>query len=122
MMHRPMILSALALPAILGAWSLFHLDLVDSLPRAEQVLEAAPEVVWLEFSAAPDLSRSTFSIRGPEGRVELSDMEVGEKEEVLQARVVGPMLPGVYTLSWVGAPLDDHPVRGRFEFTVATTR
>lgn len=118
MTPRRSISALLALPLILVAWTTFHLDLVDSLPKEDQVLEEAPEVVWLEFSAAPDMSRSSFSIRGPEGGVELGDIKTGEKEEVIQARVVGEMPAGTYTLSWVGAPMDDHTVRGRFEFTV----
>lgn len=115
---RRLIPGLFVLPLILGAWTTFHLDLVDSLPKEDQVLEEAPEVVWLEFSAAPDMSRSSFSIRGPEGGVELGEMEVGDKEEVIRARVVGDMPAGAYTLSWVGAPMDDHTVRGRFEFTI----
>lgn len=115
---RRSIPALLAAPLILGAWTIFHLDLVDSLPKEDQVLQEAPEVVWLEFSAAPDMSRSSFSIRGPAGGVELGEMEAGDKDEVIRARVVGDMPAGTYTLSWVGAPVDDHTVRGRFEFTI----
>jgi methionine-rich copper-binding protein CopC len=118
MTSRRLIPALLTLPLILGAWTTFHLDLVDSLPKEDQVLVEAPEVVWLEFSAAPDMSRSSFSIRGPEGSVELGQIETGDKEEVVRARVVGEMPAGDYTLSWVGAPIDDHTVRGRFDFTI----
>jgi methionine-rich copper-binding protein CopC len=122
MNQRRLIPALFAVTLILGAWTTFHLDLVDSLPKEDQVLEEAPEVVWLEFSAAPDMSRSSFSIRGPEGGVELGEMEAGDEEEVIRARVVGEMPAGTYTLSWVGAPIDDHTVRGRFDFTIESAQ
>jgi methionine-rich copper-binding protein CopC len=122
MNQRRLIPALFAVTLILGAWTTFHLDLVDSLPKEDQVLEEAPEVVWLEFSAVPDMSRSSFSIRGPEGGVELGEMEAGDEEEVIRARVVGEMPAGTYTLSWVGAPIDDHTVRGRFDFTIESAQ
>jgi methionine-rich copper-binding protein CopC len=115
MNQRRLIPALFAVTLILGAWTTFHLDLVDSLPKEDQVLEEAPEVVWLEFSAAPDMSRSSFSIRGPEGGVELGEMEAGDEEEVIRARVVGEMPAG-------RAPIDDHTVRGRFDFTIESAQ
>jgi len=50
--------------------------------------------------------------------VELGEIEVGDKEEVVRASVVGEMPAGTYTVSWIAAPTDDHTVRGRFDFTV----
>ena len=68
--------------------------------------------------------RTSFSVRGPGGDVSLGDVTQGEGDEakVLRAEVTGPMPPGSYTVSWVGAPPDDHPVRGRFGFSIEEAR
>lgn len=119
---RRAIPALLLLSLALVGWSAFHLELVASLPDEDEVLQEAPEVVWLEFTAAPDLTRSSFSIRGPDGVVELGDIEAGDKAEVMRAAVEGQMSAGTYTISWVGAPADDHSVRGRFDFTIETAQ
>lgn len=100
------------------AWTAFHLDIVDSYPKPDQTLEGPPAEVWLEFSTAPDQMRSSFSVRGPAGAVELGAVAAGATPKILRADVKGPLAPGSYTVSWVGAPPGDHAVRGRFAFTV----
>jgi len=122
MTARRLIPALLCLPLVLVAWTPFHLELFGSFPDEDEVIAEAPDVVWLEFSAAPDMSRSSFSIRGEGGAVELGDMEVGEGEEFIQADVLGEMAAGTYTVSWIAAPADDHAVRGRFDFTVGEAR
>lgn len=118
---RRMTLAVAGLPLLLLAATPFHLDLLDSFPDEEEVLTEAPETVWLEFSGPPDMSRSSFSVRGPDGAVSLGEIQVGEQPEVIQANVQGAMPPGTYTVAWVAAPMDDHAVRGRFEFSVEST-
>ena len=119
---RRTIPALLILSLALVGWTTFHLELVASLPDEDEVMQEPPEVVWLEFTAAPDLTRSSFSIRGPDGVVELGDIQAGDKPEVMSAAVVGQMPAGSYTISWVGAPADDHSVRGRFDFTIETAQ
>lgn len=114
--------AALVLALATAGWTAFHIELSSSHPQAEQTLEEAPTEVWLRFSVQPDTARSSFSIRGPEGRVELGEIVVGDEPEVLRADVVGALPAGDYTVSWVAAPMDDHAVRGRFGFTVAAAR
>lgn len=70
-------IAALALPLATVAWTAFHLDLVDSYPKADQTLAAPPSEVWLRFSTAPDIARSSFSARGPGGAVELGAVATG---------------------------------------------
>ena len=115
---RRSLLTLLCVPLVLVAASPFHLDLIDSFPAEDEVITEAPGTFWLEFSAPPDMERSSFSVRGPDGAVALGDLVKGDKEEVVQAAVEGELAPGTYMLSWVAAPMDDHAVRGRFEFTV----
>ena len=117
-MRRTMLVAAIPALAVLLGWTVRHLELSDSFPKADAVLEAAPTVIWLEFSVAPDLARSSFSVRGPAGNVELAQITTGDKPLVLKADVKGAMPAGAYTVSWAGAPPSDHVVRGRFTFTV----
>ena len=115
---------AVTTPLLLVAWTAFHLELTASHPEADAVLEEAPTEVWLQFSVVPDGARTSFSVRGPEGSVSLGDITQGEGDDakVMRAEVTGPMPPGSYTVSWVGATPDDHTVRGRFSFSVAEAR
>ncbi|GMV05220.1 MAG: hypothetical protein AMXMBFR53_14990 [Gemmatimonadota bacterium] len=106
----------------LAGWTLFHLELKGSFPAADAALAEAPPEIWLEFSVAPDMARTSFSVRGPDGNVALGTVKAGDKPEVVKAAVTGPMAAGTYTLSWAGAPVDDHVVRGRFTFTVQAAR
>lgn len=115
-------IAALALPFLAAGTGAFHLELVDSHPEAEQVLEASPSEIWLQFSVEPDMSQTSFSVRGPDGNVELGDIVAGDAPEIIEAPVAASLAPGTYTLSWVGAPMDDHPVRGRYTFEVAAQR
>lgn len=112
----------LSLTLILGGWKALHIELTESFPAEDQVVAEVPSEMWLRFSVEPDTARSSFSVRGPEGRVELGDVSVRESSEVLRAEVIGPMPAGEYTVSWIAAPLDDHTVRGRYGFTVEAAR
>ena len=114
----------MALPLLLGAWTLFHIDLRDSYPKADQALEESPQEIWLEFSVQPDTSQSTFSIRGPAGGVDLGEIRWSSDEDptFLRASVEGEMPAGAYIISWLAAPMDDHGGRGRINFTIAEPR
>lgn len=110
----------LVAPLLAGAWTIFHIELADSFPEADQVLAEAPQEVWLQFSVTPDAARSSFSVQGPAGVVALDSIRWDAEKEptVLRAKVRGEMGPGDYTVSWTAAPIDDHAVRGRFGFII----
>ena len=114
--------SALMMAMALVGWTVFHLELTDSFPKADEVLKSSPGEMWLEFSVVPDLARTSFSVRGPAGKVELGAIAVGDSPKTVRAKVTAPLPDGEYTLSWVGAPMRDHTVRGRYSFTVAVGR
>lgn len=116
------VLFTLASVAVLVGWAPFHIELNASFPESDQDLSESPTEMWLEFSVPTDMERSSFSVRGPEGSVELGDISTDESDSTLRADVMAALVPGKYTVSWVAAPLDDHSVRGRFAFTVASSR
>ncbi len=103
-------------------WTAFHVELDASYPEADAVLSEAPTEIWLQFSVIPDMERSSFSVQGPGGGVELGDISAGEELEMIKAEVKGKMPAGEYMVSWVGAPLEDHAVQGRFKFSLEAGR
>jgi methionine-rich copper-binding protein CopC len=107
---------------VLAGWTTPHLELTASNPAADAVLAEAPAEIWLRFSVVPDMAETTFSVEGPEGPVALGEISAADEPEIVRADVEGSMPEGHYTLSWVGAPLDDHAVRGRFSFAVKAAR
>ncbi len=119
--HRTAAPLALVSAMLLSGWTAFHLELQASHPAADAVLEEAPTEIWLHFSVVPDMERTSFSVRGPAGAVKLGDIVVGDEPQIVKAVVEGEMPAGAYTLSWVGAPPDDHTVRGRFAFSIQET-
>ena len=112
----------LLVTSVLVGWTAFHLELNGSFPEADAAVATAPAEIWLEFSVAPDMARTSFSMRGAGGNVELGPVTAGEKPQISKAKVVGTMAAGSYTVSWVGAPADDHVVRGRYASTVGAHR
>ena len=103
-------------------WTAFHVELDASYPEADAVLSEAPTEIWLQFSVITDMERSSFSVQGPGGKVELGDISAGEEPEMIKAEVKGEMPPGDYRVAWVGAPLEDHAVQGRFNFSIEAGR
>ena len=101
----------------------FHLELLESMPGEDASLASSPEEVWLKFNEPPDMSRTSFSIRGPDGSVELDSIRSSSEDpDVVRAKVLGAMPEGSYTVSWLAAPTDDHGVRGRYSFTIGQGR
>jgi len=124
MWKRRFLVLLVGAPLLLGASIVYHIELRDSLPKADQILNEAPQEIWLEFTVPPDTSRSTFSVRGPAGGVQLDTVRwnADDDPKVLRARVEGEMPPGDYIISWVAAPVDDHGGRGRIRFTIGEGR
>ena len=115
------LLALAALPLVFAGWTVLHIE-VDAAYPAVDSTTTAPDSIWIDFSTTPDPDRSSFSIRGPDGAVQLGEIRIGEDPEFMHARVEGAMPDGTYTVSWIAAPMDDHTVRGRYEFTVASGR
>ena len=101
------------------AESVLHLKLDASSPAADQVLDASPEKIVLEFSEWPELTISRIVIEDAKlSRVARSE----EDETILWVSVEEPLASGTHTVSWVTSSGDGHPVRGEFSFTVGAGR
>ena len=116
-MKRGLTLGLLAASAVLIGASSFHLTLIDSKPREDAVVAESPSEIWLRFNEALDVTKCGIGVRGPNGTVELAKVTLTDSVS-MSAEIPTPLPPGEYTVSWLGTPLADHAVRGRYKFTV----
>jgi copper transport protein len=97
-----------------------HLHLEGSIPAANDTLAVVPTVIRLTYSEAVELGFSDLSLVGPLGEVRLGELVVPvDSTVVLEARIVGSLVAGEYTVRWQAASADGHPMRGEFTFTIA---
>lgn len=108
----------LAVPGVAFA----HGHLKSSSPGAGAHLGTVPREVRLEFSEVPDLTFSTVKLIGKDGR-EIALGPLGytaESRRAVSAAIRGELLAGTYVVQWQLAGDDGHPIRGRFDFVVAS--
>jgi putative copper export protein/methionine-rich copper-binding protein CopC len=96
-----------------------HDALLRSSPAKDAHLATAPTALRLTFNRAPKLALVRVVLTGPSDRViELSRLRLDSTATVV-ADIVGPIVAGVYRVTWQVTGTDGHPVRGEFRFTVA---
>jgi copper transport protein len=116
---------ALAVAASLILWPavLFaHVALRRSEPANGATLRAAPRIIRLTFSEAPQLPFTRVELIGPDSqRVALSPLRVAAPDTAatVVADVVGPLRAGAYRIAWQITSADGHPVRGAVTFHIA---
>lgn len=98
--------------------ALFHLKLDRSLP-AKDTTVAAPTELSLWYSQTPNLSVTRVTLTGPNGPVAVGKPTLASapKSPVI-VPITGPMPAGAYTVNWVTASSDGHPIKGSYGFTV----
>ena len=116
-MRAVILVGLIASGAALASARPMHLTLVDSRPRDDAVVTEPPTQIWLRFNEPVDLARCGISVRGPGGGVRLGPVALDDSVSITAA-VLESLEPGEYTVSWLAAAPDDHPVRGRYSFTV----
>jgi len=77
----------------------------------------SPSEIWLRFNQPLDVAKCGVGVRGPNGAVELAKVVLTDSVS-MSAKIPTALPPGEYTVSWLGTPIDDHAVRGRYKFTV----
>ena len=113
------VLAALAIwsPRLAGA----HALALESSPRADDVLRAAPARIFLRFNSRIEQGLSGITVTGPGGRpVPLPVARVapdGAPNEL--SAPVPPLPPGPYLVRWKVLSADGHVTQGAFRFTVA---
>lgn len=98
-----------------------HTRLKASEPAAGAVLQTTPREVRLHFSEPITLTLTRVTLLGPGERpVELeAPVQPEDSPDMVVVRIAESLRPGVYRVEWQTAGRDAHPVRGRFEFTIA---
>jgi len=113
--------AALALTALpqRGDGAAMHLRLTKSEPAKDSVVAQAPTELKLWYSQTPQLRLSRVTLTGPAGAVTTGP--VVQDSLMLRAPITGAMTPGAYTVSWLTASSDGHPIRGTFGFSIKPT-
>ena len=111
------VLVLLATPGIAHA----HAMLKRAQPGSGAHLAAVPTEIRLDFTEAPELSVSRIELRAPDGSlVQLATLvTASDSRRSLVAAIRGVLTAGTYTVVWVVAGSDGHPIRGSYTFTIA---
>ncbi len=99
-----------------------HALLKSSDPAANSVLEAAPDVITMTFTEAPDPTLSRVSVLDASGANHaIGQFQPTGDPETLRVSV-GRLPPGVYTVAWrTVSAVDGHVVGGAFAFGIGVT-
>ena len=109
--------------AILATWSPrlagAHALVLESSPRADEVLRAAPARIFLRFNSRIEAGLSSITVTGTGGRpIPLPVAASAAAPNELAAPV--PTLPsGRYLVRWKVLSADGHVTAGAFRFSVA---
>jgi copper transport protein len=112
----------LVLPLVLAAPTSRHLELLSSTPKQNQTVPSAPIDIALIFSESVDSARTSVSLQGPAGPVEMAPIRLQDEALVVLAKVVGPAPAGTYTVSWTAAAPEMDPIKGSFRYTLRQER
>jgi len=110
--------AAVALVFVSTAALVWHLELTDSFPKADQKLAESPDSILLWFSQAPDLALAAIDIEGENGAVEMGKPQATSDPKSIKALVLGVLEPGAYRVNWRAAGSDGHAMRGGYDFEV----
>ena len=108
--------AALLIPAAAFA----HARLTHSTPADGSRLDSAPAAVVLQFSEAPEVALTTITLSAQTGgSIPLGPVErVHSAARSVSAKILEPLAPGAYKISWATAAADGHPSRGTLAFEV----
>jgi methionine-rich copper-binding protein CopC len=114
----PLLVISFALPAAAGS---LHPKLLRSTPAADSTVAVPPEVISATFNERITIALSTMTLWTAESHaVPLGALgNPPNDDRTLMARVSSVLSPGRYTVKWLAAGRDGHPMRGAFTFVVA---
>lgn len=93
--------------------------LLSAEPEIGSVQERPPRTLRLFFNALPDVSRSSLTLRGPEGEYALIGLHTMAADD-LMVEIQNPSIPdGEYVVQWTTVVGDDTAeYSGSFQFSV----
>ena len=102
-------------PAMLWA----HARLTRSEPAASARLAVTPTAIRLWFSEAPEVSLSRVTLKDSAGTAVPLGVVSGDSSKLgIEARIGRALVPGAYTVNWLIAGRDGHPITGAYTFLV----
>ena len=95
-----------------------HATLIGTVPAADGVIDAVPELVELRFDEPVETVEGAIQVFGPGGdRVDTATVEATDGGATLRAPVeAGTDAEGTYTVSWRVTSADSHTLSGSFVF------
>lgn len=111
------LLTAITLPA------LAHAQLLESQPKANQVLSSSPAEFRLNFSDELidlGLASNWLKVEDSQGVVVSTDSVLNGNQ--ISAKPTQVLKPGKYQLTWRALSEDGHPIQGNYEFTVQSAQ
>jgi methionine-rich copper-binding protein CopC len=98
-----------------------HAKLVRSGPAANDTLKRSPEAIRLWFSERVEISISRVRLVGSTGTAFTTGKVTripGANAATLMAPVTAILPAGTYTVQWMVASDDGHPMKGSYSFAV----
>ncbi len=106
------------LPRLAGA----HALVLESSPRADEVLTSSPERIFLRFNSRIEKALSGITITGPTGRPVPRPVAAPDPSPNHLVVLVPPLEPGRYVVRWKVLSADGHVTEGAVPFTLAPPR
>jgi copper transport protein len=99
--------------------ALAHAELVSSTPANQELLEAAPTEIVLQFTETIDPIEPGIRLVDSDGNdVEIGAVDQSVGTDRMRASVPESLVDGTYVVAWQGVSADSHRVRGSFTFSV----
>jgi methionine-rich copper-binding protein CopC len=99
-----------------------HTHPVSMVPAADVTVDPAPDSIVMHFSGGLEPKFSSITLSDSTGHVVNTSVSVVSGDDAKTMTLPLPKLvPGVYTVSWVGVSTDTHRSTGEYKFTVAGT-
>jgi copper transport protein len=112
--------AAILIVAIMPIFALAHAKLARSQPKAKETLSQPPKLIELWFTEELEPGLNTIEVKDQQGkRVDRGQVTLAEGNKKAQVEIA-ELTSGVYTVVWKSLSADEHVIRGRFTFTVAT--
>lgn len=109
------LVSTLVAPA---AWA--HAHLTHQYPAANAAVEAALQVITLNFSEGIEPGFSGVTLTG--AKQEIIKTQKAKRNEQDEKQLIvpldQPMTPGTYTVDWHVVSVDGHKTKGQYTFSV----
>lgn len=119
--RRDRTIAALLFLAFMPVLASAHAKLLRSQPKANETLSQPPKLIELWFTEELEPGLNTIEAKDQQGnRVDRGPVTLAEGNKKAQIEL-GELNSGVYTVVWKSLSADQHAIRGRFTFTVATS-